>query len=97
MRERTVPVGLGERGRPVDRVYIESFLEDNRERLGTPWEEAKGDPAHDLRDFAHGLKGFINAWKQVAQAGTPEQRLKAQAVVDDARKAMYRILADDES
>jgi DNA-binding PadR family transcriptional regulator len=74
-----------------------AYVEDNREQLGTPWEDAKGDPAHDLRDFAFGLKGFINAWKQVAQAGTPEQREKAQAVVDDARKAMYRILADDES
>ncbi|KQV73767.1 hypothetical protein ASC61_01350 [Aeromicrobium sp. Root344] len=74
-----------------------AYVEENREQLGTPWEDAKGDPAHDLRDFAHGLKGFINAWKQVAQAGTPEQREKAQAVVDDARKAMYRILADDES
>jgi DNA-binding PadR family transcriptional regulator len=74
-----------------------AYVEENREQLGTPWEDAKGDPANDLRDFAHGLKGFINAWKQVAQAGTPEQREKATAVVEDARKAMYRILADDES
>ena len=29
--------------------------------------------------------------------GTPAQQAKANAVIDDARKAMYRILADDES
>jgi hypothetical protein len=31
----------------------------------------------------------------VAQGGTPEQRAEAAAVVDDARRAMYRILAED--
>ncbi|MEV7397121.1 PadR family transcriptional regulator [Aeromicrobium sp. NPDC092404] len=74
-----------------------AYVEDNRELLGTPWDDAKGEPSHEMRDFAHGLKAFMTAWKQVAQAGTPEQRQKAQVVVDDARKAMYRILADDES
>lgn len=74
-----------------------SYVEENRDQLGTPWEDTQGDPSKEMRDFAHGLKGFINAWKQIAQAGTPEQRLKATLVVDDARKAMYRILADDES
>jgi DNA-binding PadR family transcriptional regulator len=74
-----------------------AYVEENREQLGTPWEDAQGAPNQELREFGHGLKGFINAWKQVAQTGTPEQRQKAGLVVDDARKAMYRILADDES
>ncbi|MFI5425486.1 hypothetical protein [Aeromicrobium sp. UC242_57] len=47
-----------------------------------------------MHEYANSLKGFINAWKQVAQAGTPEQREKATAVVEDARKAIYHILAD---
>jgi DNA-binding PadR family transcriptional regulator len=74
-----------------------TYVEDNREQLGTPWEAAPGDQHREMHEFAHSLKGFINAWKQVAQAGTPEQREKATAVVEDARKAMYRILADDDS
>lgn len=74
-----------------------SYVEDNREQLGTPWETAPGDQHQEMHEFAHSLKGFINAWKQVAQAGTPDQRQKATQVVEDARKAMYRILADDES
>ncbi|WP_456696514.1 PadR family transcriptional regulator [Aeromicrobium sp. P5_D10] len=72
-----------------------SYVEEHREELGTPWTAAQGDPRHDMHEFATSLKGFMNAWKQVAQAGTPEQREKATAVVEDARKAMYQILADD--
>ena len=74
-----------------------SYVEDNKDELGTPWEAAAGGPTDEMREFASGLKGFINAWKQVAQAGTPGQRDQAAKVKDDARKAMYRILADDES
>ncbi|MEJ7635215.1 PadR family transcriptional regulator [Aeromicrobium sp.] len=74
-----------------------SYVEENREQLGTPWEDSHGGPDHEMREFSHSLKGFVNAWKQVAQAGTPAQREKATIVVEDARKAMYRILADDES
>jgi DNA-binding PadR family transcriptional regulator len=72
-----------------------AYVAEHREELGTPWESARGDQPHEMHELAHSLKGFITAWKQVAQAGTPAQREKATAVVEDARKAMYRILADD--
>lgn len=72
-----------------------AYVEEHREELGTPWDTAKGDQHHEMHEFATSLKGFINAWKQVAQAGTPEQRAKATAVVEDARKAMYLILANE--
>lgn len=72
-----------------------TYIEENREQLGTPWKAPQGDDRHEMHEFATSLKGFINAWKQVAQAGTPQQREKATAVVEDARKAMYQILAED--
>ncbi len=72
-----------------------SYVEANKDELGTPWEAAAGEPADEMREFAMGLKGLIGAWKQVAQAGTAEQRQKATVVVEDARKAMYHILAND--
>jgi hypothetical protein len=37
------------------------------------------------------------AWRQVMHAGTPAQQAKANAIIDNARKSMYGILADDES
>ena len=74
-----------------------AYVEENREQLGAPWEAAAGDPTHEMREFAMGLQGFMGAWKQVARAGNAGQREQAAKIVDDARKAMYRILADDES
>ncbi|NRQ50016.1 PadR family transcriptional regulator [Aeromicrobium stalagmiti] len=72
-----------------------AYVTEHRDELGTPWEAAQGDQRPEMHEFASNLKAFMNAWKQVAQAGTPEQRDKANAVVDDARRAMYQILADD--
>ncbi len=74
-----------------------SYVEDNREQLGTPWEAAGGEPSDDMRELAGSLKALMGAWKQVAQAGTPAQKEQAAKVLDETRKSLYRILADDES
>ena len=34
-------------------------------------------------------------WEQVVQTGTPDQVERARAIVNDARKALYGILAED--
>jgi DNA-binding PadR family transcriptional regulator len=73
-----------------------AYVEEHREELGTPWQSTHGDRSAEMHEFATSLNGFMNAWKQVAQAGTPAQRERATAVVEDARKAMYLILADAE-
>ena len=72
-----------------------AYVDEHRDELGTPWDAGQDDRSHEMHELATSLKGFINAWKQVAQAGTPEQREKATTVVEDARKAMYKILAED--
>lgn len=71
---------------------------EHRDELGTPWEQAEGQrPTDERRALAAGLKGFIKAWQQVVETGTPAQQEAATAALDDARKAMYRILAGDEA
>ena len=60
-----------------------------------PWEQAGedvGDDAVALHDLVHQVLG---ATRQVLQAGTPEQVKAAQEVLRDARKSLYKILADD--
>jgi len=75
-----------------------AYVEENREQLGTPWEEAASDsPFAERKELVQGFKGFVHAWKQVVEIGTAEQLKQATTVLEDARKAMYRILADDES
>ena len=75
-----------------------TYVEEHREELGTPWEDASrsGDGSTE-RQMGQSLKAFILAWRQVMQTGNQAQQTQANTVLDDARKAMYRILADDES
>ena len=64
---------------------------------------AGGDPApwasvaHDTGQRALGdsLQSLMAAFQQVARTGTPEQVERASAVLNDARKALYLILAED--
>lgn len=75
-----------------------SYVEDNREQLGTPWHVAQErSPSVERKELVHSFSGFAHAWKQVVEIGSVEQQKQAGLVLDDARKAMYRILADDES
>jgi DNA-binding PadR family transcriptional regulator len=75
-----------------------AYVEEHRDELGTPWEDAsRGTDGPIGREMGQSLKGFILAWRQVMHTGTPAQQAKANAAIDDARKVMYRILADDES
>jgi DNA-binding PadR family transcriptional regulator len=75
-----------------------AYVDEHREHLGTPWEDTRADhhgPA--AREASKALKGMVVAWRQVMTTGTPEQQAAASTVLDDTRKAMYRILAEDES
>lgn len=40
--------------------------------------------------------GLVDAFRQVWATGTPEQRDKALTVVNEARKKLYLILADED-
>jgi len=58
-----------------------------------PWEAVAGDAtANDLRRTFGQL---VMAFKQVAQTGTPDQLERATKILNDARKAIYGILAED--
>ena len=75
-----------------------AYVEDHREELGTPWEDAtRGDEKSVAREAGEALKGLAMAWRQVMHTGSAAQQAKATAVLDDARRSMYGILADDES
>lgn len=73
-----------------------TYIEEKREELGIPWEAVTEQAGAGHREIQESLRGLMMAWKQIAQIGTPDQRKQAIVVLDDARKAMYRILAGDE-
>jgi DNA-binding PadR family transcriptional regulator len=73
-----------------------SYVADNRDALGSPWDEAgEGVPSNfiELRTLI-GQLGM--ATLQVAQSGNEEQVAEAKQVLTDARKALYGILAEAE-
>lgn len=72
-----------------------AYVEEHREEFGTPWEQPDGlKRTEETKALAQSLKSFLQAWRQVAGQGTPEQQSAAAAAVDDARKALYGILAE---
>ena len=73
-----------------------AYVEEHREELGSPWDQASGDVregAFELRDLIWQLGA---AAMQVVQTGSQEQVAKAREVLAEARRSLYRILADDE-
>lgn len=73
------------------------YVSAHRDELGDPWVQVKegvGEHAIDLRGLVGQLFGAV---AQVAAVGTPEQAAKAAEVLTEARRALYRILAEDET
>ncbi|MYV42828.1 PadR family transcriptional regulator [Streptomyces sp. SID1328] len=62
-----------------------------------PWEEAsRGVDWEALSEIRQAGSGLMEAFGQVWKTGTKEQRDKALAVLNDARKKLYLILADED-
>jgi DNA-binding PadR family transcriptional regulator len=72
-----------------------AYVEEHRETLGVPWEKAGGDVPEDVWDFRQLLMQVGLAAMQVIQAGDEAQTAEARAVLEDTRRALYRILAGD--
>jgi DNA-binding PadR family transcriptional regulator len=72
------------------------YVEEHRDALGVPWEEAGGDMPQGLLELRSLMMQLGMATMQVAQAGDEAQTAEARAVLDDARRSLYRILAGDD-
>ena len=63
------------------------------EQSGMPLWVADGDPSGH-GDFRKAVGGLIQATKQVAVGGTPEQLTAVTAILDEARRKVYKLLAE---
>ncbi|MCB5168699.1 PadR family transcriptional regulator [Streptomyces bambusae] len=62
-----------------------------------PWEEAgRGVDRESMDEIRQAGFALMEAFGQVWKTGSPEQRQKAVAVIGDARKKLYLILADED-
>ena len=71
-------------------------VDEHRDELGEPWANLGGGQNAAARDLRRALGETAGAAMQVARAGSPAQSEQALQILVDARKALYRLLADDE-
>jgi len=73
-----------------------AYAEEHEDELNGSWDAAAvmtDDTALELWDMT---RQVMMAVMEVRRAGSPDQLAQARAVLAQARRAMYRILADDE-
>jgi DNA-binding PadR family transcriptional regulator len=61
-----------------------------------PWEQAAEGAGDERQELFASIKQFAPAVVQITQVGTPDQAQRAKAILDDARKKLYAILAEEE-
>ena len=62
---------------------------------GAPWSTVTDGLTDEQRTLHQAALQLSAAVMQVAQAGSPEQVSATQVLLDDARKSVYRLLAED--
>ena len=74
-----------------------AHVEAHREELGAPWEAFTRDVGDETREVGGLLKDVAFAAAQVLRAGDEAQLEQARKVLADAKRALYLILAGDET
>jgi DNA-binding PadR family transcriptional regulator len=74
-----------------------AYVEEHRAELGAPWDDVSGGVSGGARELRQLVGTLMGAVHTVAQVGTREQITQASKVLDEARKSLYRILAEDSS
>lgn len=72
-----------------------TYLLQNAEQLGDPFQDAASRPTSPGRALRGALESLAAAAHQVARTGTDAQAAKALEVLDRARRDLYLILAGD--
>ena len=72
-------------------------LAERPEDAPAPWDTVGQGVPDATRAMFGQLRQLAMAMTQIAQSGSPEQAQKTTAVLDDARRSIYRILADGDT
>jgi DNA-binding PadR family transcriptional regulator len=73
------------------------YVEEHADELREPWQVAEHGPRERFQGLMRSSMALAGAVQQVARLGTDEQATQALAVLDEARRTIYRILADDDT
>jgi DNA-binding PadR family transcriptional regulator len=73
-----------------------TYAEEHADELNGSWDAVAGMTDDDAVELGNMIRQVMMAVMEVRRAGSPDQLAQARAVLAQARRAMYRILADDE-
>jgi DNA-binding PadR family transcriptional regulator len=73
-----------------------AYVNENREKLGTPWDAVGGGIPDGVRDLADIGLQVGSAVHQVVRAGDDAQIAQAVTILTETRRALYRLLAGDD-
>jgi len=74
-----------------------TYVDENREKLGAPWESVGVAMPSGARELAELGIQVGSALHQVVRAGNDAQLAQAAKILKDTRRSLYRILAEDEN
>jgi DNA-binding PadR family transcriptional regulator len=86
-----------------DGKRVFSLTEEGRELATSisgdtpPWEPQANDPREMMHSLRQQIGGVAAAVMQVAQNGTPDQLHRAKEMLNELRKSLYRMLAEDDT
>jgi DNA-binding PadR family transcriptional regulator len=72
-----------------------AHVEENADRLAEPWAEMTPDFGEGVPELFKQAAQTGAAVMQIVHSGSPEQVAQAKDVLSEARRSLYRILADD--
>lgn len=73
-----------------------AYVDEHRDELGAPWDEMSGAVDDGVADYFGEIKRVAIAAAQIGNLGDAHQLAEARRVLADARRALYRLLAEDD-
>ncbi|MFL5343493.1 MAG: helix-turn-helix transcriptional regulator [Hyalangium sp.] len=74
----------------------QAYVKEHHEEVAAPWEAMSDAAGEGVLDFMNLMRSIGTAAMQIGTGGTPTQAAEARKVLAEARRALYRILAEDE-
>jgi DNA-binding PadR family transcriptional regulator len=94
--ELIAPEGEGRRRMYALTAKGTEYAEQHADELNGSWDAVSGMTDDDAVELSNMIRQVMMAVMEVRRAGSPDQLAQARAVLAQARRSMYRILADDE-
>jgi DNA-binding PadR family transcriptional regulator len=74
----------------------QAYVKEHHDEVAAPWESMSSAAGEEVLDVMNLMRSIGTAAMQISTGGTTAQAAEARKVLAEARRALYRILAEDE-